>query len=759
MPEGRSQRNRGPTVTERRAAEAAKEKAEAEAKAAARPKRSRKPIIQKVPYSVLSGEFYDISIPTYTNNFGKKYIECIWNYGIDIPLSKHIDELNDIITNSKDDKSDKRIKRLNFLNMCYKINNLKEIFILFSNLLNGGGSNNSELYKEFPLPRESCQFKQYADSQKLVLTCAGGNIITIFAQFVYIIWDNDFEKIGEINKFILNHYASKLNTTGTDILNSIKEEIINEIDKEIVEELANKSYSDFDFKITPNKIEDKSIITEYEAKTTANLPLEHQRSNDTEGFLLLRSKSAMNCMSTKVKNFKTENTGLACDQAKAKNKSDDGEGMDIDDNLLLVPQTIQKNFFNREWLQDNFILPKDLQEEESDQVDEILEEFENLFKGEDSFEEKFEILKDNIFKLEKINKDQKFTNFLRCFSHLLNLYKKKLEIGRQTQINVNTILSNFGKKDKFSSEDLIVKYEILIQYLYGITKCLNKFIELNMEEFDEIDNINESYFNITTLLLLKDGKPNKVARFMAKVLQYLVTDPIFENKQILKKLQSCYVPDPPCKYLQPSNPKIYSYLSQKNKDPTETEKLERESLNELYNLLNKRFNEIPNGLRIVINVIKQNNRKLIAVNEKELNKILSNWVMEGIDEKNIDTNMVTYSDEELLAGVPEDVVEKLAAELGYKCLTPEEIARREREISDIEETREEDEVANEEETSGKKRGRGGGKFKKPKKTKKLKKDKKTKKLIRKNKKTKKLKKNKKKNLKKSRKHRKKLEKS
>ena len=756
MLEGRSRRNRGPTVTERRAAE----EAAAAAAEAARPKRSRKPVIQKVPYSVLSGEFYDISIPTYTNKFGEKYIKCIWENGINIPLSKHIDELNDIITNSKDDKSDKRIKRLNFLKMCYKINNLKEIFILFSNLLNGGGSNDSELYKEFPLITESCQFKQYRDSQKLVLTCAGGNIITIFAQFVYIIWDNEFEKIGEINKFILNHFASKLNTTGTVILNSIKEEIINEIDKEIVEELANKSYSDFDFKITPNKIVDKSIITDYEANTTANLPLQHQRSNDTEGFLLLRSKSAMNCMSTKLKNFKRENTGLACDQAKAKNKSEDGEGMDVDDNLLLVPQTIQKNFFNKEWLQDNFILPKDLQEEESDKVDEILEEFENLFKGEDSFEEKFEILKDNIFKLEKINKNQKFTNFLRCFSHLLNLYKKKLEIGRQTQVNVNTILSIVGKKDKFSSEDLIVKYEIIIKYLYGITKCLNKFIELNMEEFDEIDNINESYFNITTLLLLKDGKPNKVARFMAKVLQYLVTDPIFENKQILKKLQSCYVPDPPCKYLQPSNPKIYSYLSQKNKEPTETEKLERESLNELYNLLNNRFNEIPNGLRIVINVIKQNNRELIAVNEKELDKILSNWVMEGIDEKNIDTNIGTYSDEELLAGVPEDVVEKLAAELGYKCLTQEEIARREREISDIEETEEEDEEANrEEESPGKKRGRGGGKFKKPKKTKKLKKDKKTKKLIRKNKKTKKIKKNKKKNLKKSRKYRKKLEKN
>ena len=120
MSEGRSQRNRGPTVTERRAAEAAAAAAEA-----ARPKRSRKPVIQKVPYYVLSGEFYDISIPTYTNNFGKKYIECIWNYGIDIPLSKHIDELNDIISNSKDDKLDKRIKRLNFLNMCNKINNLK----------------------------------------------------------------------------------------------------------------------------------------------------------------------------------------------------------------------------------------------------------------------------------------------------------------------------------------------------------------------------------------------------------------------------------------------------------------------------------------------------------------------------------------------------------------------------------------------------------------------------------------------------------
>ena len=118
MPEGRSQRNRGPTLTERRAAEAAAAAAAAAAAEAARPKRSRKPVIQKVPYSVLSGEFYDISIPTYTNKFGEKYIKCIWENGINIPLSKHIDELNDIITNSKDDKSDKRIKRLNFLKMC-----------------------------------------------------------------------------------------------------------------------------------------------------------------------------------------------------------------------------------------------------------------------------------------------------------------------------------------------------------------------------------------------------------------------------------------------------------------------------------------------------------------------------------------------------------------------------------------------------------------------------------------------------------------
>jgi len=559
IPEGRPKRNRGPTVTERRTAEAAaaaarpKRTAKRPAKTPAkRPAKGTKKLKVKAQplsaYSTLSGEFYDISIPTYSNKFGEKYITCIWKNGIDIPITKYIEELEDILNNKADDKSEKRKERLKFLLFCNEFKILQEIFKLFTNLLNGGGSNMEQttLYETFPDPtsedlKEKCKFIQYPEDQKLVLTSAGGNVMIIFAQFLHIILTTEkYSEIGEINEFILNKYGSSKSKSGEQIFNEIKKEInekepvsliivedTTEINKEdfkiIVKDIAEKSYSDFDFKITPNMNSsiNEAFIEEFDKKA---------EDKESEGFLLFRCKTAMDCMSNQKKEIDKDNTKIACDEAKKFNKVLLKEQLGVTslpksvqvEYILLAPQTIQKNFFDEEWLKKHFILPKDLDGQYESMVRSLLRDFGNLFDKNNSFENKFIELKKKISTIKKLNSDKNIINFLRCFTYLLTLYEKKLNIGIQTQINVNAILSNFGGIPDLSSIDSVkIKYEIIIKYLYGISKTLNKYIEVNIEKLElNIDSINESYLNIRTLLL-KDGKPNNLPVLLEKFLNIL----------------------------------------------------------------------------------------------------------------------------------------------------------------------------------------------------------------------------------------------
>lgn len=844
-PVGRPKRNR-----EKKEKTLAEEQAEEAEAAAARPKRTAKRPAKtpaKTPakgtkklkgkaqplfaYSTLSGEFYDISIPTYSNKFGEKYITCIWENGIDIPITKYIEELKDILKNKADDKSEKRKERLKFLLFCNEFKTLQEIFILFTNLLNGGGRNKEQttLYETFPDPtsevnlNERCKFIQYPEEQKLVLTSAGGNVMIIFAQFLHIILTTEkYSDIGEINKFILKHYDSSESKSGEPIFNAIKREIedkepvsfiivqdgegdTSEIDKEnfkmMVNDIAKKSYSDFDFKITPNmnSLINEAYITEFNETT---------HDKDSEGFLLFRCKTAMDCMSNQKKEIDKDNTKIACDKAKKFNKDLLKKELKVDkvpdEYILLAPQTIQKNFFDEEWLKNHYILSKNLGQDQLIRLSKILVGFKSLFEESDTFENKFKRLKEEIAsEIDKEEGNENFQNFLRCFSYLLTLYKKKLEIGIQTQINVNAILSNFGGIADLSSIDSVkIKYEIIIKYLYGISKTLNKYIELNIEKLKlDIDSINRSYLNIRTLLL-KDGKPNDLPSFIGEVFDYLVTsDETFQNTNIIKKLAKCYIPEP-CKYLRPANPRIYSYLSTKNKKPSPEEEEERDSLQKIYEMLHVNITnydppKIPHGLRLIINVIKQTSRQLTPINKTELDSLIEDNVFKDEEGNPIDLKLGDYTDEELFSGVPDDALEKYAAELGFECLTDHELEMRKSGVEEIDEIddeineadageeedkrqeaegdkmqedeeiqktdageeedrmQEDGEIQEREGEEGKSPGKkqkiiGGKKTKK-----KLKKRKKTKRFMRKNKKTKKFK-NKKKKLKKSKKHKKKL---
>lgn len=725
-------------------------------------------VVKSKPYSTLSGEFYDISVPTYTNIFGQKYINCILKDGIKLPITKYIEELEEILLGDEDDKTDKRKERLKFLKFCNEFKILQDIFKLFTNLLNGGGNNEEQttLYEKFPHltsedGKERCYFKQYDDSQKLLLTAAGGNIMIIFAQFLFIILAREYSAIGEINKFILTEYGSSISKSGEQIFDELKIEIeakqpvtvnIGEeptvIDianfKNNIKDIANKDYSDFDFKMTPNRIAD--IFDETEIGKMDNWRTEYIKTDEskrTEGFLLLRCKSAMACYSSEKKDYSIISNEEDCNLAKEENLAAAKERKETikDPDILLAAQTIQKNFFDIEWLKNNYILQKNLDDEQTEEVNGILNEFKEMINGRDSFENKFNNLKYRMQELEyetsrggkKGNKI--FINFLRCFGYLMDLYKKKIEIASQTQINVERILYNFGEDirkilEKSSEDRSVQRYENIIRYLYGITKILNKYIEIT-EEFriknddkPSLINLKNSFLNLN-YLLVKDGEVNPISIQIGKIFKYLVTDEVFQNKKIIRELTKCY-PEP-CNYLVPVKPTVYSYLSQKGKIAIGNEIKEKETINTLTRLLNAVPKTID-GLRLVVNAIKQERSPLIRIDEEEFTKVLDEHLMQDEEGNEITELVGNFSDAELLEGVPNISLKKIAEAMGYQCVN-----------------------------TVKRQQAGGNKSKKLKKTKKIKKDKKTKKFIKKNKKTKKLKKNKKKNLKKSKKYRKKLE--
>lgn len=144
-----------------------------------------------------SGELFDLSVPTWNNKFGNEHIIYIMKYGINFPLEKIMDELDGILDSGEppDDKSDKRLARQTFIYHCYESTELQNLFPLFCNYLNGCGSQSSR----------TCIFGQYENSP-FVITVAGGNIITLFAQLITNIIDSFVKTVNKFNGFHDKYY-------------------------------------------------------------------------------------------------------------------------------------------------------------------------------------------------------------------------------------------------------------------------------------------------------------------------------------------------------------------------------------------------------------------------------------------------------------------------------------------------------------------------------------------------------------------------
>lgn len=150
-----------------------------------------------------SGEIFDLSIPTYNNKFGYEYIKGTITYGISLPLEKYIRELEMILYGGdpRDGKSEKRKQRLDFLRMCNKNRELTMLFPIFTNYLNGGGENSSVPNDRHGHRRNTFSDYNYQYNSNIIITVAGGNIVTTFGQLLLNMLDT-FKKT--VNKYAIN---------------------------------------------------------------------------------------------------------------------------------------------------------------------------------------------------------------------------------------------------------------------------------------------------------------------------------------------------------------------------------------------------------------------------------------------------------------------------------------------------------------------------------------------------------------------------
>ena len=215
----------------------------------------------------VSGELFDLTITDYINQFGKEKILYSLMFGISLPLDKYIDELMMIVgsasqevrvqgaamvqesscerlpalnENFKDDKYVKRRDRLIFLMECNENHHIRGYFQMMCNFINGRNGNYDEQYP-----------------QSVILTCAGGNIITIFAK---LLWELFLSPRGTLSKEVQNITFNKniyliYKSIDPNIVLTIKnqlDEICNAYFFDILQRLQSNDYSDFDYSLVPN---------------------------------------------------------------------------------------------------------------------------------------------------------------------------------------------------------------------------------------------------------------------------------------------------------------------------------------------------------------------------------------------------------------------------------------------------------------------------------------------------------------------------
>ena len=426
-----------------------------------------------------SGEFFDLTTTSYNNEYGKLKNDNAKAHGISSTLDKYIKEL-EMITRVKDDKYEKRMKRLKFLEKCNGCPGLRSYFEGMNTYING---------KEIRILQDGT-FEQYdGKNNPLILICAGGNIITIFAKLLL----NDINNYTTVPKKALSKFfPSYLDEGGKECL---IEFLTKETFQKSIQELADKDFSDFDYNLLPNKetahlmevdhhpenedvfIQEKEGFTQAEIDNNYDddvfieqpqqIQLKPMIAGSVENRVRVPSKRKITA-SGRLMEYNAQLAEEAENKANAKKqktfkppiKYAVKEKNDMTGFVLFRVKTL---FYNKEYVApmpntcDTVKLPPNVKK--------------NLFPQmvQDSWTEK-EWWKDLFINPDKINSPTTSS----CLSFILNLIKKKRDIEKSTKNNIYGTIETYKNKPNVIFKDDL---NSIIEYLHNTTKNLNAFIE------------------------------------------------------------------------------------------------------------------------------------------------------------------------------------------------------------------------------------------------------------------------------------------
>ena len=567
-----------------------------------------------------SGELFDLSIPTLNNKFGYEHISYVMKYGITMPLQKYIDELEMILEDSDgDDKNEKRNNRLDFLVQCNEYSIIQEFFLLFTNYINGGGSGKQTWFDN-----------QYRD-QNMIITVAGGNIITVFGELlqnivdIFILTINDFNddpwpnedwdildddyEAAELTTMakrhanvLFNTSFSKWNKSGENIIET-GFSYLTKTNKILLEHLEyNSSYpscSEFDrnkifFIIAKCIIQNDQLkeLTEF-ISTSTHSDFDFKLSPNIHPYMDLdkdpeneRTPAAKLLKKLERIDVRNHHAGFALLRAKSVMVCED-------EVTYYSPQTLKKlkrscaDSLRRQgepysWVYSLF--PQIMQEKYLEDFDEESD----------------------------------------CYIYLNYLLEKKNQISEATSENVSEIVKFYltgynAPENKYGEEIPILpssdnSTEAIIAYLNYTSYNLNVYLKYWLdnklskfsapggnwlrERFSNYDNLCAAFVSLDTLLY---DEKSCVLRMASDVITYFLNNPVFNTENILDSLVetinnkresqglegNCFMP-PSDVVLAPNEKDLYDPL-----------KLIKEILEE------SKFTELgfPDGIRITINAI------------------------------------------------------------------------------------------------------------------------------------------------------------
>ena len=214
---------------------------------------------------ILKGEFIDLGIQGMDTNFGAELIKSIMKHGINFTICKTITELIMLGRNETDEKSSKRKLRLGCLLVCALSPILRLFYSIFCNYLNGGGS---IAFYGLDIEDTFTGVDQY--ELPIVVTAAGGNLVTLFARLIMDIINNkDFTRLTKTNKILIKALSRIINRAQTSYV-ATPQKICSAIIAHFknnrgamsrvsamsrVKTISKHNASDYDYKLSPNIID------------------------------------------------------------------------------------------------------------------------------------------------------------------------------------------------------------------------------------------------------------------------------------------------------------------------------------------------------------------------------------------------------------------------------------------------------------------------------------------------------------------------